>query len=210
MPWRLTSGSSAAMLSREVATSMRGRGFELVVHPFSFAEAQAHNGRAVPGGSLPLAGKRLSTLEHDLRAYLTVGGFPEVQRLDLSVRRAALHGLPLVLEILVEPQVLHQPIEVVLNTGARYARSDRADLVAHDHVPRAQFEQRAVAEGPRDLRESLAREPTGADVKIGAVSEPGAPREEPRAPLADAVDRAAATHRRARPLGTTTSRRSEI
>lgn len=84
------SGSSAAMLSREVATSMRGRGFELVVHPFSFAEVQAHLGRAVPGGTLPLAGRRLSTLEHDLRAYLTVGGFPEVQRLDAGPRARVL------------------------------------------------------------------------------------------------------------------------
>lgn len=84
------SGSSAAMLSREVATSMRGRGFEIVVHPFSFAEAQEHLGRAVPSVKAPLAGKRLSTIEHDVRAYLTVGGFPEVQPLDAATRARVL------------------------------------------------------------------------------------------------------------------------
>lgn len=38
------SGSSARMLSREVATSMRGRAIEAVVYPFSFSEALAHAG----------------------------------------------------------------------------------------------------------------------------------------------------------------------
>jgi len=35
------SGSSARLLSREVASSMRGRALEVLVHPFSFREAPA-------------------------------------------------------------------------------------------------------------------------------------------------------------------------
>ncbi|MBM4062857.1 MAG: ATP-binding protein, partial [Planctomycetes bacterium] len=38
------SGSSAALLSREIATSMRGRAWEVVVHPFSFRESLDHLG----------------------------------------------------------------------------------------------------------------------------------------------------------------------
>ncbi|MEZ4595997.1 MAG: AAA family ATPase, partial [Chloroflexota bacterium] len=36
------SGSSAKLLSREVATSLRGRALEVLVHPFSFREALRH------------------------------------------------------------------------------------------------------------------------------------------------------------------------
>jgi len=39
------SGSSAKLLSREVATSMRGRAVEAVVYPFSFRETLRHHGR---------------------------------------------------------------------------------------------------------------------------------------------------------------------
>ncbi|MGD0885429.1 MAG: AAA family ATPase [Thermodesulfovibrionales bacterium] len=39
------SGSSARLLSREVATSMRGRAMEALVHPFSFREYLRHFGR---------------------------------------------------------------------------------------------------------------------------------------------------------------------
>jgi len=44
----LLSGSSAALLSREVATSMRGRAWEVVLHPFSLTETLAHAGHPVP------------------------------------------------------------------------------------------------------------------------------------------------------------------
>ena len=38
------SGSSARLLSREVATSMRGRALEVLLHPFSFRESLRHAG----------------------------------------------------------------------------------------------------------------------------------------------------------------------
>ena len=73
------SGSSARLLSREVATSMRGRALEVLVHPFSYREVLRHRGAEPDGAvaSLPKAGR--STLEHALRAYLQQGGFPEAQ-----------------------------------------------------------------------------------------------------------------------------------
>lgn len=83
------SGSSAAMLSREVATSMRGRGFEIVIHPFGFAEALAHAGEEVP--TKAPVGRKRSAIESRLRDYLVTGGFPEVQGLDVATRYRVLH-----------------------------------------------------------------------------------------------------------------------
>ncbi len=40
----LLSGPSARLLSREVATSIRGRALEVLIHPFSFREALRHAG----------------------------------------------------------------------------------------------------------------------------------------------------------------------
>jgi predicted AAA+ superfamily ATPase len=86
------SGSSAAMLSREVATSMRGRAMEVPVYPFSFREFLAHHG-SLPDREwerLPKATR--SELEARLREYLSVGGFPEAQRIEERDRRALLQG----------------------------------------------------------------------------------------------------------------------
>lgn len=85
------SGSSARMLSREVATSMRGRAMEAVVAPFSFREFLRHQGQE------PVAGNRLtkaeqSRLDHLLLVYLAEGGFPEAQGLDLRNRNELLKG----------------------------------------------------------------------------------------------------------------------
>lgn len=75
------SGSSSRLLSREVATSMRGRGVEVLVHPFSFREYLRHRNAEplTPVSSLPKA--RRSALEKHFRAYLEEGGFPEAQGL---------------------------------------------------------------------------------------------------------------------------------
>src|SRR3989338_1252026 len=73
------SGSSARLLSREVASSMRGRAMEALVFPFSFREFLRHSDkepdRAVE--RLPRAGR--SAVEKELRAYLSTGGVPEAQ-----------------------------------------------------------------------------------------------------------------------------------
>ncbi len=84
------SGSSAALLSREVATSMRGRGWEVLIHPFSFEEFLRHHGHEVPGRTRRLTSRQRSQLEHALLAYLEVGGFPEVQGLEVATRQSLL------------------------------------------------------------------------------------------------------------------------
>ncbi|MCC5838978.1 MAG: ATP-binding protein [Opitutales bacterium] len=86
------SGSSATMLSREVATSMRGRALEVTVFPFSFREALAHRGElpAKPWGLLPK--NRRSALERAFHDYLQTGGFPEAQGVADRDRRPLLQS----------------------------------------------------------------------------------------------------------------------
>ena len=84
------SGSSAALLSREVATSMRGRGWEVLIHPFSFEEFLRHRAVPVPGHPDRLSAAERSGLEHELLAYLETGGFPEVQALSPADRHEVL------------------------------------------------------------------------------------------------------------------------
>jgi uncharacterized protein len=86
------SGSSARLLSREVATSMRGRAMEALVHPFSFREYLRHRGRVpeLPLERLPKAAR--STLDRGLREYLVAGGFPEAQGASVRDRFELLRG----------------------------------------------------------------------------------------------------------------------
>lgn len=79
-------GSSAALLSREIATALRGRAWEVVLHPFSFEEALRHGGAAVPPQPGFLEAPVRSTLERAFLDYLTAGGFPEAQGLDRATR----------------------------------------------------------------------------------------------------------------------------
>jgi len=73
------SGSSARLLSREVATSLRGRALDVLVHPFSFRECLRHRGvePAAPWSDLSSAAR--SSLTKHFRDYLVTGGFPEAQ-----------------------------------------------------------------------------------------------------------------------------------
>jgi len=80
------SGSSAALLSREIATAMRGRAWEVAIFPFSFEEFLRHHGRELPERLDLLSARERSGLQGALREYLTIGGFPEAQRLDVGDR----------------------------------------------------------------------------------------------------------------------------
>jgi hypothetical protein len=80
----VVSGSSARMLSREVHTSLRGRGAETVIRPFSFREFLRHKGEE-PGAEPRrwTAGQR-SLVEKRFGEYLVDGGFPEAQGLPAA------------------------------------------------------------------------------------------------------------------------------
>ncbi|MBM3737259.1 MAG: ATP-binding protein [Acidobacteria bacterium] len=86
------SGSSAKMLSREVATSLRGRATETIVHPFSFREYLRHNGVEAPQDPRFAPKARRSELANAFLTYLRTGGFPEAQGLDSRDRMTLLQS----------------------------------------------------------------------------------------------------------------------
>jgi predicted AAA+ superfamily ATPase len=88
----VVSGSSARMLSREVHTSLRGRGMETVIGPFSFREFLRHRGEEPVTGPLRLTPAARSRTEQLFLEYLEVGGFPEAQGLPPDVRVELLQG----------------------------------------------------------------------------------------------------------------------
>jgi len=71
------SGSSARMLSREVATSMRGRAMETLIAPFCFREFLLARGAAAGATSRLVSSAERSALRAHFDAYLDIGGFPE-------------------------------------------------------------------------------------------------------------------------------------
>lgn len=86
------SGSSAKLLSREIATAMRGRGWEIVIHPFSFREWLRHHGHEIPEDAGQLTSRKAVRVDAQFAEWLTAGGFPEVQGLGAVERRQLLQG----------------------------------------------------------------------------------------------------------------------
>ncbi len=86
------SGSSARMLSREVHTSLRGRGMPTVIRPFSFREFLRHHQEEPSTDARRWKAAERSRVEKRFREYLHVGGFPEAQGLILSARVELLQG----------------------------------------------------------------------------------------------------------------------
>lgn len=76
-------GSSARMLSREIATQMRGRALSWEVFPFSFQEYLDCKGFESAG---PLSMKKRLTIQKAFEEYWAAGGFPEVVGLDRTLR----------------------------------------------------------------------------------------------------------------------------
>ena len=86
----VVTGSSAAMLSKEIATALRGRAWQAPLHPFSFAESLEHQGRPAPDSADPLTGPERASLERAFLDWLGEGGFPEAQGLDRPTRHQLL------------------------------------------------------------------------------------------------------------------------
>ncbi len=82
----VVSGSSAALLSREVATSLRGRGWEVPLHPFSFGEFLTHQGLEIPDEIERLSPSGRTRTESAFLRWLVTGGFPEAQGLPVDRR----------------------------------------------------------------------------------------------------------------------------
>ena len=76
-------GSSARMLSREVATQMRGRALSWELFPFSFREFLDFKGIDSAG---PWSARRRLLIQNGFDQYWERGGFPEVAGLDRRLR----------------------------------------------------------------------------------------------------------------------------
>jgi len=83
-------GSSAALLSREIATALRGRAWQVLMYPFGFDEALRHQGTRVPERAEVLPRAQRVRLEREFTAWLVAGGFPEAQGLDTAPRHQLL------------------------------------------------------------------------------------------------------------------------
>jgi predicted AAA+ superfamily ATPase len=76
-------GSSARMLSKEIATQMRGRALSWEIFPFSFMEFLDAKGVESAG---PLSTKKQLLVRKAFEEYWETGGFPEVIGLDRRLR----------------------------------------------------------------------------------------------------------------------------
>ena len=108
----VVSGSSAEMLSSEIASSLRGRAVEAVVFPFSFRESLRHIGLEPQQSSARWSSADRSQLAHQLDLYLRHGGFPEVQLADARSRRLLLSSYvdSTVLRDVIERHAVRQPL----------------------------------------------------------------------------------------------------
>lgn len=82
-------GSSAKMLSSEIATTLRGRAWTQEVFPFSFSEFTFLKGMK---DDVALTPKNCSHLRSLAKEYLTFGGFPESLIIPKELHSALLQG----------------------------------------------------------------------------------------------------------------------
>lgn len=86
------SGSSARLLSREIASALRGRATETTIFPFSFEEHLWHLGYEAPENPAFVPKAQRSQLEKAFLVYLDGGGFPEAQGLTARDRFSLLQN----------------------------------------------------------------------------------------------------------------------
>lgn len=137
------SGSSAKLLSREVATSLRGRAMEVLVHPFSFGEALRHAGVETGKPFERLNAAARAALDQRLRAYLAEGGFPEAQGAAPRDRAALLAGYVdvVVLRDVIERHAVSNPLalrwierQLLANPGGAFSVKKHYDTLRSQGV----------------------------------------------------------------------------
>jgi len=149
------SGSSARLVSREVATSLRGRAMEVLVFPFSFREALRHAGAEPSKPWVRLRPAERAALDHRLRRYLVEGGFPEAQGAEARDRTALLAGYVdvVVLRDVIERHAVTNPLalrwlqrQLLANPGGGFSVKKHYDTLR----------SQGVAVGKDTLHEYLA------------------------------------------------------
>ena len=83
-------GSSAKLLSKEIATSLRGRSISTEVLPYNFLEYfKAQN---IEKPKPPIGKKITDQFYQHFKNYFSIGGFPAIQHLHENERRTILQG----------------------------------------------------------------------------------------------------------------------
>lgn len=149
-------GSSAALLSREIATALRGRAWSIVIHPFGFDEALRHAGLEVPDPSRAPSARERSKIERAFLDYLVTGGFPEAQGLATAPRMQLLRDY-------VDVAILRDVVErhAVTNVTAlrwlvRHLLGNAASPFSVERFHGA-LKSQGIAVGRDTLHEMLAR-----------------------------------------------------
>lgn len=137
------SGSSAKLLSREVASSLRGRAMEVLVHPFSFREALRHAGAEPAKPFERLGPTDRAALDRQLRRFLAEGGFPEAQGARPRDRAALLGGYVdvVVLRDVIERHAVSNPLalrwierQLLANPGGSFSVKKHYDTLRSQGV----------------------------------------------------------------------------
>ena len=137
------SGSSARLLSREVATSMRGRAMEALVLPFSFREFLRHRGHEPDRPVARLTKAERSGIEQQLRVYLGAGGFPEAQQAAPRDRLDLLRGYvdAMLLRDVIERHAVSNPLalrwierQLLANPGGAFSVKKHYDTLRSQGV----------------------------------------------------------------------------
>ncbi|MBS0655500.1 MAG: ATP-binding protein [Verrucomicrobia bacterium] len=119
-------GSSAKLLSKEIATSLRGRSIETEIWPFSFQEFLETHKQPLP--KKPFGKKTFDELRKQFLSYLQIGGFPAVQFLSAPERLETLQGY-------VETVILRDIIERHNVTNVALLRYLIASLIKNAAAP---------------------------------------------------------------------------
>jgi len=82
-------GSSAKLLSKEIATSLRGRCLKTEVFPLSFSEYLKYNNVHELKN---ITSKEISIIKHYCQKYLKLGGFPETLSLSDSIHHEVIQS----------------------------------------------------------------------------------------------------------------------
>lgn len=83
-------GSSAKLLSKEIATSLRGRSLAIEIFPYNYLEYLTAHSQKLPGK--PFGQKALDFHRSYLLDYFRTGGFPGIQFLSQNERLEALQN----------------------------------------------------------------------------------------------------------------------
>jgi len=146
-------GSSAQMLSREVATSFRGRSIAHEVWPFSFSETARARNVELPDPTISFSDR--DHARESLVNYLICGGFPEVIAVPAMIRRRILDDYRqlVILRDVIERHRVTNILALDQLVSTVIANSGRLLSVNKTH---ADFKSRGIAVGKDTLFEYLS------------------------------------------------------